>query len=463
MKKLFLMLIMSIIVGFAQQNNIFALEPPSPTFRISSSPNPVGSGARALGWGGAFIAVADDATAASWNPGGLVQLKRPEISIVGNWSYLSEDNTFGANPEANGKQSVSKENLNYLSITYPFFIFNRPMVVSLNYQHLYDFGRKWENLSFRHEVIDDETGENWAISELIDYQQKGRLSAIGIAYGINIIPEKIYFGFSLNFWDDDLCNNEWEEDTHVNDLLTPEGNLNPSIVNTLNITDRYAFSGFNFNVGALFRATEKLTVGLVFKSPFTADLKREATWTQHIEYLEYDIDQLKPGSYTSNEKMDMPMSYGIGLAYRFSDKFTLSADIYRTEWDDYSITDSDGNETSPLTGKSLSESDIDPTTQIRVGVEYLFINPGSIYDYALRGGIFHDPGPAVGSPDDYYGFSLGAGIGIKSSSFGIKKYIVDVSYQYRFGDDVGSLMNLEYDFSEDVKEHMVYASLIVHF
>jgi hypothetical protein len=51
---------------------------------IASSPNPVGSGARALGMGGAFIAVADDATAASWNPSGLIQLERPELSIVGD-------------------------------------------------------------------------------------------------------------------------------------------------------------------------------------------------------------------------------------------------------------------------------------------------------------------------------------------------------------------------------------------
>ena len=49
--------------------------------------NPVGSGARALGMGGAFIAVADDATAASWNPGGLIQLERPEISAVGAYFY----------------------------------------------------------------------------------------------------------------------------------------------------------------------------------------------------------------------------------------------------------------------------------------------------------------------------------------------------------------------------------------
>ena len=48
---------------------------------FSGSPNLVGSGARALGMGGAFIAVADDATAASWNPGGLIQLETPEISF----------------------------------------------------------------------------------------------------------------------------------------------------------------------------------------------------------------------------------------------------------------------------------------------------------------------------------------------------------------------------------------------
>lgn len=43
---------------------------------IASSPNPVGSGARAIGMGGAFIGIADDATAASWNPAGLIQLEK---------------------------------------------------------------------------------------------------------------------------------------------------------------------------------------------------------------------------------------------------------------------------------------------------------------------------------------------------------------------------------------------------
>ncbi|HVD78767.1 MAG TPA: hypothetical protein VNH43_14215, partial [Vicinamibacteria bacterium] len=43
----------------------------------------LGSGARAFGMGGAFLARADDATAASWNPAGLSYLRRPEFTVVG--------------------------------------------------------------------------------------------------------------------------------------------------------------------------------------------------------------------------------------------------------------------------------------------------------------------------------------------------------------------------------------------
>ena len=45
------------------------------SFQLSLS-NP---GARSLGFGGAFVAIADDATAAWANPAGLVQLARPEL------------------------------------------------------------------------------------------------------------------------------------------------------------------------------------------------------------------------------------------------------------------------------------------------------------------------------------------------------------------------------------------------
>ena len=40
-------------------------------------------GARSLAMGGAFTALADDATSVLLNPAGLVQLRRPEFSLVG--------------------------------------------------------------------------------------------------------------------------------------------------------------------------------------------------------------------------------------------------------------------------------------------------------------------------------------------------------------------------------------------
>jgi hypothetical protein len=41
----------------------------------------MGTGARAIGMGGAFVAVADDASASFWNPAGLTQLKSNQIFL----------------------------------------------------------------------------------------------------------------------------------------------------------------------------------------------------------------------------------------------------------------------------------------------------------------------------------------------------------------------------------------------
>ncbi len=140
-----------------------------------------------------------------------------------------------------------------------------------------------------------------------------------------------------------------------------------------------------------------------------------------------------------DEEMDMPMSVGIGAGWRFSDRLTVSLDVYRTEWGDMSITDSTGNETSPITGKPSGKSDIDPTHQVRVGAEYLLIDQAADYTIPFRAGLFYDPAPSEGSPDDFYGMSLGTG-------FSIGRIILDMSYQYRFGTDVGGPWSRDMNF-----------------
>jgi long-subunit fatty acid transport protein len=411
---------------------------------IPSSLNPVGSGARALGMGGAFISVADDATAASWNPGGLIQLETPEVSIVGAYFSRAEDNSFGTNPEASGKQSVSEKKINYLSAAYPFALFGHNMIVSVNYQNLYDFNREW-NFPLIQESDRLKTGQNVA------FKQEGSLSALGLAYCMQITPT-FSFGFTLNFWEDGIYENKWEQTTRQTGSGTFVGN--PFTFESLS-HDQYSFSGFNVNLGALWNVSSRVTLGAVLKTPFKADLRHESAFSYSIDFPEYpSANSSASSAYIEDEHLDMPMSYGIGVSYRFSDRFTASADLYRTEWDDFVLTDAEGNETSPITGRPVGESNISPTHQIRIGAEYLFIKPE--YVIPIRGGIFYDPAPAEGSPDNYFGFSLGGGI-----AYG--RFIFDIAYQYRFGHDVGTSMLRSMGFSQDVSEHTVYSSIIVHF
>lgn len=462
MKKLFIS-VSFVFICFGLNLVYAESEHPNIKIEFASSPNPVGSGARAMGMGGAFISVADDATAASWNPAGLLQINWSEVSVVGNWFHRTEDNSFGINPEADGTQSVSSKDINYFSLTYPFVAFEQcmPMVISLNYQQLYEFNREW-NVHFIHRSI----SEFVSLTEYtdVDYDQTGTLSALGIAYAFKLpVKEHVYFGSTLNLWDDDLFNNEWDEKYYQTGKTTLIHSFPgvPSSIETVSEyirTDHYSFSGFNANLGLLwkkvgiFKDKDYLKVGMVVKLPFTADLTHKRTQDQML-----NGDSLAGIPVESGEELDMPLSYGIGISYRPSNTFTISADIYRTEWDDFILTDSNGHETSPITNESPEASDIDATHQIRLGTEYLYHVKGRKYQIPFRAGLFYDPAPAKGGHDDYYGFSLGSG-------FESYYVVFDVAYQCRLGKDVASsLLPSEADFSQDVEEHIIYASVIFRF
>lgn len=416
---------------------------------IPSSPNPVGSGARALGMGGAFIAVADDATAASWNPAGLYILDRPEVSFVGAAFHRIEDNSFGKYPEADGDQTVTDAKINFLSAAYPFSAWNYHMVVSLNYQHLYDFTRKW-NFPI------DYPGESEIYNQNNDYQSEGGLSALGLAYCV-LLNSQISLGLTMNIWDDEITRNKWENKLFQWGEGTTGGNRFTEEIQSF---DRYSFSGVNFNLGVLWRnvANTALTIGAVIKTPFEADLEHEHSFKVLTQYpdLTSRHDYSYSTEYNREESLDMPLSFGLGFAYRFSDVLTGSLDIYTTKWDDFILTDADGRESSPVTGKSPGESDIDSTWQVRAGCEYLVYQTKN-YLFPLCFGAFYDPAPAQGNPDDFFGFTMGSGVAHK------KYFTFDIAYQYRFGNNVSSHILEQWNFSQDIHEHTVYSSVIVYF
>lgn len=318
------------------------------------------------------------------------------------------------------------------------------MIISLNYQYLYDFTREW-NFPLNIE------GSDISGSQYIDSKQEGGLSAIGLAYCIQATP-RFSFGLTLNYWGDGLTDNGWEQNT----TQVGAGSFSGNMFNfRSDQSDTYYFNGVNANLGFLWNINSSLSIGGVLKTPFSADLNRKSNWSYSIEFPDNPSSKINESDTADeDQKLDMPMSYGIGVAYRFSDQFTASFDVYRTEWDDFILTDADGNKISPISGKPESDADVDPTTQVRLGAEYLIINDRFIVP--VRGGAFYDPAPAEGNPDDIYGFSLGTGIAMG-------KIVFDLAYQYRYGNEIGTYIMESIDFSMDIREHTVYASLIYHF
>jgi long-subunit fatty acid transport protein len=417
---------------------------PFTRLEVASSFNPVGSGARALGMGGAFIPVADDATAASWNPAGLVQLEKAELSIVGDYLDRTEDNTFNLAPEGSHSGGVSATRLNYLSASYPFQAFERNMIVSLNYQHLYDFDRQWDfSLSFGDDLLSTE--------DQYHYEQDGGLYAIGLAYAVQLTPT-LSLGATLNFWEDLIEDNGWQQNYRVNQRGDLAGS--PFSINS-RITEDYQFSGFNMNLGLLWQLSEKLTLGAVLKTPFDADIQHSVMESSEVSFPDFpEADSSLSSRDSRDETLKMPMSYGIGLAYRHNDALTIATDLYRTEWSRFTLVDANGVERSPLSGRPTSEVDgFDDTLWVRLGAEYLFIKDEFVIP--LRGGLFYDPSPTEGGSDEYYGFTLGSGVAHK-------QLIFDLAYQYRKGDGVGENTLPQVGLSQDITEHRVYASLIVH-
>jgi long-chain fatty acid transport protein len=163
-----------------------------PSLNFATSPAPVGSGARAQGKAQAFIAVADDATAASYNPAGLVQLQQPEISVVGAYFIRLERQDVTQPGIGVENQTLDAANLNYLSAVYPFRLLGRNVVVSLNYQRLFDLQGAIDVAS-PFATIDG--------LQRVQSRQEGGLFTISPAVAVEITPN-FSVGAAFNIWPD---------------------------------------------------------------------------------------------------------------------------------------------------------------------------------------------------------------------------------------------------------------------
>lgn len=457
---------------------LLAVQARAQELEISSSPTPVGSGARAAGMADAFVAVADDATAASWNPAGLVQLERPELSAVGAYNYLME--SFGADyhEEFDTDNHTGALDLNYLSVAYPLpvTLLGRNVCLSLNYQQKYDFNRSFSFDLNRSSV----SGLGTVLNSFqhFDFKQTGGLSTITPAIAVEI-TRRLSVGASFNFWRSTfLADNGWEQTITSRSTTLSGSRLYLSGMRT---RERYEdFTGENVTLGVLWSPLDRFSFGMRYDSAFTgkADYSSSTLFGQ-VE-LPSGLINLLPESSKERREVHFPDSLALGVAWRTSDKFTLSLDVTRTDWNDFYVKTADGTRRSLVDFSNLNNSwtrtKFDPTYTVRLGWEYVFLPKepeeklGHLW--SLRGGVFFDQEPATdksdgfrwpgdngsGKADNFYGCALGVGLQLG------QRVNLDAAWQLRYGPGVNSDLIRGLDgFEEDVVQQRFLVSTVIYF
>jgi long-subunit fatty acid transport protein len=368
----------------------------------------LGSGARAFGMGGAFLARADDATAASWNPAGLSYLRRPEFSMVGARNSFSRG-AVGAEPN----DTFVGHTPDFLALTYPLSSGS----IQISYQRVFSF-------------VGDRIIQRGNTRFLTEGEGGFDVVALGSGWRLG---RSFRVGATVNRWANGYS--QRRERSTVTDLgETVRGSTEQDI-------DYDIDSGINFNLGVMWTPVESLNVGAVGKTPFTAilDLRR---FRRDTPSTEAEIVTTNAAE-RSDVLIDFPGAVGFGVSWRPLSPLTISADYTRTFWSEGRIRNFFRLDATPQSGEqppptefrelpypTLDDPDQTDTQQFRLGVEYVVLAGG--LRIPIRGGVFTDRQyfrAGDGDPPRFWGFTAGTGL-----SFG--PFMLDFAYLWERGEFV---------------------------
>jgi hypothetical protein len=361
----------------------------------------LGSGARAFGMGGAFLARADDATAASWNPAGLSYLRRPEFTVVGaRNSFLREPTGTGFTRLLSDR--FAGNTLDFAAATYPIGIGPASGSVQLSFQRVF---------SFRGDRTIERT------DQLLTSKGSGGFDVLTLATGFRIVPS-LRIGATVNRW----VHGYRQDRNRLATRGTTDQNLD------------FSLTGWNFNGGIIWSPFESLNLGVVGKTTMKGDLILDRSRTDIIPQppavttnaanstvLRTDDD---PTPHRVPVSISIPGAVGAGISWRPWSVLTASLDFTRTFWsigrihNFFTLARTEPDQTSPfpLVFRNLRNPTLDDpvqsdTEQLRVGAEYVVL--GRRLKVPLRAGFFTDKQYFLdfrGRAPKFRGFTVGLGV-----------------------------------------------------
>jgi long-subunit fatty acid transport protein len=402
----------------------------------------IGFGARAIGMGGAYLAVAEDYSAIYWNPAGLAQIKKVEFWLGISHLRFANDITF---QESTSKADNNTTKFTSLGLVYPVPTYQGSLVFALGYQKIKDFeyanrfsgissqgaAAGVNNLSFsgvdpnNPDAVYDFFGE--PVHKEGYVTDEGSIEEWSAAGAIDVSPN-ISLGLTLIFQ---------SGSSDYYDEFTQQDNLNNFQIFPADFTEYYEeriifseYSSFNMRFGSLFHLGRFARVGLGIEIPQRINIKEDYVFDSQLTFDDgfvetfEDSDQEYSGSYEYDVKVPFKFSGGLSFTHR---NFLLSGSAEYVDWTQLEYKSSD-----LIYLNRYFNTDYRGTVKLRFGGE---IDLPAI-NSKFRTGFVYDPNPAKGLSADHNRkyFTLGYGILIDRSFQMDIAYMLGTWKQMTYGD-----------------------------
>jgi long-subunit fatty acid transport protein len=326
-------------------------------------PSLIGNEARPLGMGGAGIAVSEDGSATYWNPAGLAQMRRIEVSTSLTHDRGTISNTWeGFDSSARDRST----NLGSVHVVYPFPTYRGSFVIALGTDQLRNFDMEYERRTVEG-PSDAEIEKHDTISE------SGKLTAWTVALAMEASP-RLYLGIAGSIHDGESHRAE-------NQLTTDVDNVVPDTARFDDLFETDAeISGFSGTFGLLYRVNPNWRVGATIRSGIKTTFEGSQV-SDFLTIFDDGGDENDVSEILFEDEIDFPLSFGLGAAFS-AGNLTVAADARYTDWSEIQISD------SPFLNRDFRKR-YNETGSVYLGGEYLI----GASPVRVRAGFLYDPVP----------------------------------------------------------------------
>jgi long-chain fatty acid transport protein len=310
-----------------------------------------GVGVKANGMGGAFRAVADDWSAAYWNPAGLAYVTQSEVSVLGqvfsprpdftpNITYNGYEIGYGS---VNGTRQFPNDR-NFLIGGVSGF-YRIPTIEAFTFgvavYEPHTNASEWNLYKLPYPFKGD---SSFAYPEH-NFQSKVKVVDIHPTIAKEIIPGRLALGMGIGI--------EWgtlhlRQPFFQSNPFPPPLNSRPEEFFVVDNRLRTSGWGVGANFGALVKIGNVLRMGASLRSPVTLHLDGDLTSTTYFPFNQDILDpretrvpdslkfmfdgQSRRFSGTAKGKLNLPWDIGSGVAVFLGKRLTFSADAAYTRW-----------------------------------------------------------------------------------------------------------------------------------